>query len=69
MRLRKHRQGSVEAQVIILDVHIGDEDIVSPAQLKSGVADSLVLAISIWQEDETLSQKLREPSRFWIKRT
>lgn len=40
-------------QVIVLDVHMGDEHIVSGAQLKSGLVGSRLLAISIWKDDET----------------
>jgi two-component system response regulator DesR len=40
-------------QVIILDVHMGDERAVTPAQLKSGFVGSRLLAISIWKDEET----------------
>ena len=40
-------------QVIVLDVHMGDEHIVSREQLKSALLASRLLAISIWKDDET----------------
>jgi chemotaxis response regulator CheB len=40
-------------QVIVLDVHMGDEHTVKPAQLRSGLISSRLLAISIWNDDET----------------
>jgi DNA-binding NarL/FixJ family response regulator len=40
-------------QVIVLDVHMGDEGTVIPSQLKFGLIGSRLLAISIWKDDET----------------
>jgi DNA-binding NarL/FixJ family response regulator len=40
-------------QVIVLDLHMGDEHTVTPAQLRSGLISSRLLAISIWNDDET----------------
>jgi len=40
-------------QVIVLDVHMSDERLVTRAQVKSGLNGSRVLAISIWKDDET----------------
>ena len=40
-------------QVIVLDVHMSDERLVTRAQVKSGLNGSRVLAISIWNDDET----------------
>jgi chemotaxis response regulator CheB len=40
-------------QIIVLDVHMGDEHAVTPSQLKSGLIGSRLLAISIWKDDET----------------
>jgi chemotaxis response regulator CheB len=42
-------------QVIVLDLHMGDERTVTPSQLKSGLNGSLLLAMSIWNDDETKS--------------
>lgn len=44
---------TLRPQVIVLDVHMGDEQIVSRAQLKSSLVGSRVLAISIWIDHET----------------
>ena len=40
-------------QVIVLDVHMSDEHAVTLAQLKSGLISSRLLAISVWNDDET----------------
>ena len=40
-------------QVIVLDIHLGDERAMTPSQLKSGLISSRLLAISIWNDDET----------------
>ncbi|HEV7965978.1 MAG TPA: response regulator [Candidatus Acidoferrales bacterium] len=40
-------------QVIVLDVHMRDERTVTPSQLKIGLIGSQLLAISIWNDDET----------------
>jgi two-component system response regulator DesR len=40
-------------QIIVIDVHMGDERAVTPAQIKSGLVGSRVLAISIWKDEET----------------
>jgi DNA-binding NarL/FixJ family response regulator len=39
--------------VVVLDLHMKDEKSVTPAQLKSGLMGSRLLAISIWNDDET----------------
>jgi chemotaxis response regulator CheB len=40
-------------QVIVLDVHMGDERTVSRAQVQLGLQGSRLLAISVWKDDET----------------
>jgi|SRR5580704_14419873 chemotaxis response regulator CheB len=40
-------------QIIVLDVHMGDERTVTRAQVKSGLNSSRLLAISVWNDDET----------------
>lgn len=42
-------------QVIVLDIHMNDERTVTPVQLKSALMGSRVLAMSIWNDDETKS--------------
>jgi len=42
-------------QVIVLDIHMNDERTVTPAQLKSALMGSRLLAMSIWNDDETKS--------------
>jgi chemotaxis response regulator CheB len=40
-------------QLIVLDIHMPDEDAVTQAQLKAGLIGKRLLAISIWEDDET----------------
>lgn len=40
-------------QVIVLDVHMSDERTVTRAQLKSGLIGSRLLAMSVWNDEET----------------
>jgi DNA-binding NarL/FixJ family response regulator len=40
-------------QVIILDVHMGDERTVTRAQVQFGLQDSRLLAISVWKDEQT----------------
>jgi two-component system response regulator DevR len=47
------RASKLHPQVIVLDVHMGDEETVTSSQLKFGLIGSRVLAISIWNDDET----------------
>ena len=42
-------------QVIVLDLHMDDESSVTPSLLKYGLMGSWVLAMSIWNDDETKS--------------
>jgi two-component system, NarL family, response regulator DevR len=39
-------------QVMVLDVYMGDEPAVTPAQLKCGLNGARFLAISVWKDDE-----------------
>jgi DNA-binding NarL/FixJ family response regulator len=47
------RASKLHPQVIVLDIHMGDERTVTPSQLKFGLIGSRLLAISIWKDDET----------------
>ncbi|HWO29830.1 MAG TPA: response regulator [Candidatus Acidoferrum sp.] len=40
-------------QVIVLDLHMGDEGTVTPSHLKFCLIGSRLLAISIWKDEET----------------
>ena len=40
-------------QVIIFDVHMCDERLYTPAQIKSSLDGCRLLAISVWKDDET----------------
>ena len=46
---------TLHPQVIVLDLHMGDERKVTPPQLKSCLNGSRLLAMSIWTDDETKS--------------
>ncbi|MGC1187342.1 MAG: hypothetical protein WA871_08105 [Candidatus Acidiferrales bacterium] len=39
--------------VIVMDLHMGDEKNVTPTQVKSALAGSKLVAISIWNDDES----------------
>ena len=47
------RASKLHPQIIVLDVHMGDERSVTPSQLKFGLIGSRLLAVSIWKDDET----------------
>ncbi len=47
------RASKLRPQVIILDVHMGDERAVTPSHLNFGLLGSQLLAISLWKDDET----------------
>lgn len=44
---------TLRPQVVILDVHMQDEEDRTPAQVKSCLVGSRVLAISVWTDGET----------------
>jgi two-component system response regulator DevR len=46
---------TLHPQVIVLDIHMNDERTVTPVQLKSALMGSRLLAMSIWNDDETKS--------------
>jgi chemotaxis response regulator CheB len=39
-------------QVVVMDLHMSDEKDVTPAQVKSSLVGSQLLAMSIWNDDE-----------------
>jgi DNA-binding NarL/FixJ family response regulator len=39
--------------IVLLDLHMGDETGVTPSAIKSSFASSQLLAISLWNDDET----------------
>jgi two-component system response regulator DevR len=45
--------GELRPQVVVLDLHMGDEKGVAPIDVKSRLVGSRLLAISIWNDDET----------------
>jgi two-component system response regulator DesR len=47
------RASKLRPQVIVLDVHMGDERAVTPSHLKFGSIGSQLLAISLWKDEET----------------
>lgn len=48
-----HFASKLRPQVVVMDLHLGDEKDATPSQVKSCLVDSLLLAMSIWQDDET----------------
>src|SRR5437588_8082257 len=43
----------LQPQVILMDLHLRDQKAVTPSQVKSCLAGSRLLAMSIWEDDET----------------
>jgi DNA-binding NarL/FixJ family response regulator len=43
----------LQPHVIVLDLHMGDEHAVTPSQFKSSLNGSRLIAISVWNDDET----------------
>jgi DNA-binding NarL/FixJ family response regulator len=43
----------VHPHVVVLDLHMKDEESMTPKQLKSGLEGSRLLAMSIWNDNET----------------
>jgi DNA-binding NarL/FixJ family response regulator len=40
-------------QIVVMDLHMADENDVTPSQIKSSLAGSPLLAISFWNDEET----------------
>jgi chemotaxis response regulator CheB len=40
-------------QVVVMDLHMADERVVKPSQVKSCLNGSRLLAMSLWNDDET----------------
>ena len=38
--------------VVVLDLHMGDENSVTPSQVKASLSGSRLIAMSIWNDDE-----------------
>jgi DNA-binding NarL/FixJ family response regulator len=45
----------LQPHVVLLDLHMNDENTVTPAQVKASLIGSQLIAMSIWQDDETKS--------------
>src|SRR5216683_4292038 len=44
---------NLHPQIVVMDIHMGDERIVTSLQVKSCLLGSQLLAISLWNDDET----------------
>jgi DNA-binding NarL/FixJ family response regulator len=44
---------SLRPQIVLMDLHMGDENNVTPSQVKSCLDGSSLLAISFWNDDQT----------------
>ena len=40
-------------RIVVLDLHMGDERAVTPPQVKTCLVGSVLMAMSIWNDDET----------------
>ena len=45
----------LQPHVIVLDLHMGDEYAVTPSQIKASLNGSRLIAMSIWNDNETKS--------------
>ena len=48
-----HLANKLHPQIVVMDLYMGDENVVSPSQVKAWLGSSQLLAISIWNDDET----------------
>ena len=44
---------SLRPNIVLMDIHLGDENKVTSSEIKSRLNDSSLLAISIWNDKET----------------
>jgi len=44
---------SLRPKIVLMDIHLGDENKVTSSEIKSRLNDSSLLAISIWNDKET----------------
>jgi DNA-binding NarL/FixJ family response regulator len=44
--------GKLHPQIVVMDLHMRDEKDVTPAQVKSALVGSRLLAISIWNDEQ-----------------
>jgi DNA-binding NarL/FixJ family response regulator len=44
---------NLQPQVVIMDLHMGDEHNFTPSEVKSSLIGSSLLAISLWNDDQT----------------
>jgi two-component system response regulator DevR len=44
---------TLRPQIVVMDLHLGDENDVTLSQAKSCLASSTLLAISLWTDDQT----------------
>jgi two-component system response regulator DevR len=40
-------------QVVVMDLHMGDENLVDPLEVQSRLAGTRVVAVSVWNDEET----------------
>jgi DNA-binding NarL/FixJ family response regulator len=45
--------GELRPDVIVMDLHMGDEKNVTPSHVRSSLSGSKIVAISIWNDDES----------------
>jgi DNA-binding NarL/FixJ family response regulator len=43
----------LQPHVVVLDLHMGDENTVTPSQVKASLSGSRLIAMSVWKDDET----------------
>jgi DNA-binding NarL/FixJ family response regulator len=60
---------TLHPQVIVMDLHMGDENDVTPSQIKSSLDGSRVLAISFWNDSETKTLADSYGAVAWLDKT
>lgn len=43
----------LQPHIVVLDLHMGDENTVTPSQVKASLSGSQLIAMSLWNDDET----------------
>ena len=56
-------------QIVVMDLHMGDENDVTPSHIKSCLVGSLLLAISFWNDNETKTLADSFGAVAWLDKT
>ena len=48
-----HLTSKLHPQIVVMELHMDDDKVATPSQVKSFLVGSRLLAMSIWNDDET----------------